>query len=118
MKPALEALPSLPRDADGPVFKAPWEALAFSLAVKLHEQGLFSWKEWSECLGATIRDAQAAGDPDLGDTYYLHWVKALERLMIERGLADESGLAELAAGIADDAHHHRELQLKHSGKNS
>ena len=118
MSSPLDALPSIPRDADGPVFRAPWEALAFGLAVKLHEQGLFTWKEWSESLGAAIRDAQAAGDPDLGDTYYLHWVKALERLMIARGLADESGLAELAAVIADDARHHRELQLKHSGKDA
>lgn len=94
-----------------PVFNAPWEALAFALALQLHQQGLFTWTEWADTLAQVIRDAQAEGDPDLGDTYYLHWVRALERLMIGRGLADEQGLAELAAAIADDARHHRELQL-------
>lgn len=107
----LDALPAIPRDEAGPVFRAPWEALAFGLAVKLHEQGLFTWPQWSESLGAAIREAQARGDPDLGDTYYLHWVKALERLLVERGLADAAQIAELAAAIADDARHHREVQL-------
>ncbi len=97
--------------AEAPVFNAPWEALAFAMALQLHQKGLFTWNEWAETLAQVIRDAQAEGDPDLGDTYYLHWVRALERLMIGRGLADEQGLAELAAAIADDARNHRELQL-------
>lgn len=110
--PAAMDMPAgIPRDAEGPVFNAPWEALAFGLALQLHQKGLFTWTEWAETLAATIREAQAAGDPDLGDTYYLHWVRALERLVIGRGLADEQGLAELAAAIAEDARHHRELQL-------
>ncbi len=96
---------------DGPVFKAPWEALAFGLALQLHQQGLFTWTEWAETLAAVIREAQAEGDPDLGDTYYLHWARALERLMIERGLADERRIAELAAAIAEDADHRRQQQL-------
>ena len=102
-------------EAEQPVFKAPWEALAFGLALKLHERGLFTWKEWAETLSAVIRDAQAAGDPDLGDTYYMHWVNALERLVIGRGLADAALLAGLAADIAREARHHRELQLKNGG---
>ena len=97
--------------AEAPEFNAPWEALAFAMALQLHQKGLFTWNEWAETLAQVIRDAQAEGDPDLGDTYYLHWVRALERLMIGRGLADEQGLAELAAAIADDARNHRELQL-------
>ena len=101
----------IPRDAAGPVFNAPWEALAFALALQLHQKGLFTWTEWAETLAATIREAQAAGDPDLGNTYYLQWARALERLMIGRGLADAQGLADLAAAIAEDARHHRELQL-------
>jgi hypothetical protein len=41
----IDALPQLPRGKDGPVFAEPWEAQAFALAVKLSEQGHFSWKE-------------------------------------------------------------------------
>ena len=39
------ALPGLTRDDGGPVFKAPWEAQAFAMALALHERGLFTWKE-------------------------------------------------------------------------
>ena len=43
----VETLPDLPRDADGPVFREPWEAQAFAMAVSLHERGLFTWPEWA-----------------------------------------------------------------------
>src|SRR5262249_894852 len=77
---AAEAVPSIPRDDDGPVFRAPWEAQAFAMALALHERGLFSWPEWAAMLAAEIKRAQAAGDPDTGETYYLHWLAALERM--------------------------------------
>ena len=102
----------IPRDAGEPVFKAPWEALVFGLVVNMHERGAFSWPEWAEALAAVIREAGAAGDPDRGDTYYLHWVKALERMIIGRGLADESLLASLAHAIEEEADHRREQQLR------
>jgi len=101
----------IPRDEGGPVFKAPWEALAFGLVVKLHERGVFSWKEWADALAAVIREAGAAGDPDRGGTYYLHWVKALERVVIGRGLADETLLAALADALEKEGEHRREQQL-------
>jgi nitrile hydratase accessory protein len=103
--------PDIPRDAGGPVFKAPWEALAFGLVVNLHERGMFSWGEWADALAAVIREAGAAGDPDRGDTYYLHWVKALERIVIGRGLADESLLAALADTLEKEGEHRRAQQL-------
>jgi nitrile hydratase accessory protein len=90
---ATEAVPSIPRDAAGPVFRAPWEAQAFAMALALHEQGLFTWGEWAATLGAEIKRAQAAGDPDRGDTYYGHWLAALERIVIEKGVAKPDMLA-------------------------
>ena len=101
----------IPRDDGGPVFKAPWEALAFGLVVNLHQRGLFSWTEWADALAAAIREAGAAGDPDRGDTYYLHWVKALERLVIGRGLADRNLLAALAETLEKEGEHRRAQQL-------
>jgi len=41
---AASVLQDLPRDADGPVFREPWEAQAFAMALTLHERGLFTWK--------------------------------------------------------------------------
>lgn len=90
--PDLAALPALPCDAEGPVFREPWEAHAFALAVTLHGKGLFTWPEWAETLASEIRAAQAAGDPDTGETYYRHWLKALERLMVEKGVTDRAAI--------------------------
>lgn len=89
---AAEAVPGIPRDAEGPVFRAPWEANAFAIAVVLYQKGLFSWPEWSAMLGEEIKKAQAAGDPDTGETYYLHWLATLERMVAEKGAASEETL--------------------------
>jgi nitrile hydratase accessory protein len=79
---------NIPRDEDGPLFCEPWEAEAFALAVSLNERGLFTWKEWAKILGEEIKKAQAAGDPDTGETYYRHWLATLERILAEKGVAD------------------------------
>jgi nitrile hydratase accessory protein len=70
-----------PADADGPVFREPWEAQAFALALALHERGVFTWPEFATALAGAIAAAQAAGDADRGDTYYGHWLAALESLV-------------------------------------
>jgi len=90
---ASEAVPGIPRDADGPVFREPWEAQAFAMALALHERGLFTWPQWAATLADEIKRAQAAGDPDTGETYYHHWLAALERLVAETGVASRETLA-------------------------
>ncbi len=89
---ATSEVPSIPRDADGPVFREPWEAQAFALAVALHERGIFTWAEWAAALAAEIKRAQAAGDPDTGETYYRHWLAALEGLVAEKGVTSAETL--------------------------
>jgi nitrile hydratase accessory protein len=90
---ATNEVPSIPRDADGPVFREPWEAQAFAMTLALHERGVFTWSEWAAALGAEIKRAQGAGDPDTGETYYLHWLAALERLVAEKGVTSGETLA-------------------------
>jgi len=75
------------------VFAEPWQAQAFAMAVELHEQGLFTWPEWAATLAEEIKRAQGEGDPDTGNTYYLHWLAALERLVTEKGVASGAELA-------------------------
>ena len=89
---ATEAVPGIPRDDDGPVFREPWEAQAFAMTLALHERGLFTWPEWSATLAEEIKRAQAEGDPDSGETYYRHWLAALERLIAEKGVASRDTL--------------------------
>ena len=91
------AVPGIPRDRGGPVFREPWEAQAFALALALHERGLFTWPEWAATLADEIKYAQAQGDPDTGDTYYRHWLRALERLAAEKAAADPASLARYRA---------------------
>jgi len=75
-----------------PVFREPWEAHAFALAVSLHQRGLFTWPEWAAALAAAITAAQAAGDADTGETYYHHWLAALERLVAAKGASTAAEL--------------------------
>jgi nitrile hydratase accessory protein len=90
---APEAIPGIPSDPAGPVFGEPWEAQAFAIALALHRRGLFTWTEWSATLADEIKRAQAAGDPDTGETYYRHWLAALERLVADKRLSDQAELA-------------------------
>ena len=85
-------VPGVPRDADGPVFREPWEAQAFAMTLALYERGLFTWPEWAAALATEIKRAQGEGDPDTGETYYAHWLAALERLVAEKGVTTEQTL--------------------------
>jgi nitrile hydratase accessory protein len=89
---ATSAIPGIPRDHEGPVFREPWEAQAFAMALTLHERGLFTWNEWAATLADEIKRAQARGDPDTGETYYRHWLATLERLVAEKGVASPATL--------------------------
>jgi nitrile hydratase accessory protein len=71
---------------DEPPFREPWEAQAFAMTVKLHEAGHFTWPEWAAVLSEEIAEAQKRGDPDLGTTYYHHWLGALERMVVAKGI--------------------------------
>lgn len=90
---ATQSVQSIPRNDEGPVFREPWQAQAFALALSLNERGVFTWKEWAAMLGEEIKKAQAAGDPDTGETYYHHWLATLERIVAEKGLSDPRTLA-------------------------
>ena len=92
-------LPGQPRDETGPVFREPWEAQAFAMTLALHERGLFTWPQWAATLAEEIKRAQAAGDPDTGETYYRHWLNALERLVAENGVTDAAALALHERGL-------------------
>jgi nitrile hydratase accessory protein len=112
---ATQAVPSIPCDAEGPVFREPWEAQAFAMALALYDRGLFAWPEWATILGDEIKKAQAAGDPDTGETYYQHWLNALERMVAEKGVTDASTLRRYHDAwdhAADRTPHGTPIELK------
>ncbi|HEY2862940.1 MAG TPA: nitrile hydratase accessory protein [Casimicrobiaceae bacterium] len=111
----MNALPSLPRDDAGPVFKAPWEAQAFAMALALHERGVFSWKEWAQALATVIGEIKARGDSDTGQDYYRHWLTALERIAATKGLVTDEALRarrEQWAQAARATPHGRPIELR------
>jgi len=103
-----------PRSGDAPAFAEPWQAHAFAMVVQLHERRLFSWTEWADALAAQIAAAQAAGDADRGDTYYHHWLAALEALVAAKGAGSADELARTAQAwdhAADRTPHGQPIQL-------
>ena len=109
------ALPGQPMCGDEPVFREPWEAHAFAMAVTLHQRGLFTWTEWAAALAAQITKAQAMGDADLGDTYYRHWLAALEALVAEKGASSAQELAHYRDAwdrAADRTPHGQPIELQ------
>jgi len=83
-----------------PPFAEPWQAEAFALAVSLSAAGHFTWREWSETLGAELAAAAARGEPDDGTHYYEHWLAALERLTVAKALAEPTQLHDRKAAWA------------------
>ena len=90
----LDALPALPHDEDGPVFRAPWEAQAFAMALELHRRGVFTWSEWAATLSAEIAAANARHEHDDGSHYYERWLAALETLAARKAVVGDAELAD------------------------
>jgi nitrile hydratase accessory protein len=112
---ATREVAGIPRDDNGPVFREPWEANAFAMAVMLHRRGVFTWKEWTAALGEEIKRAQAAGDPDTGETYYRHWLATLERLVAEKDVTSTEMLHRYRNAwdhAADRTPHGKPIALK------
>lgn len=84
--PELDGVAAIPRDEEGPVFRAPWEAQAFAMVVKLYERGHFTWKEWADRLAHEIARVRERGEPDDGTRYYEFWLTALETLVADKRL--------------------------------
>ncbi|HEV7600502.1 MAG TPA: nitrile hydratase accessory protein [Bradyrhizobium sp.] len=112
---AAAAVPGIPRDNDGPVFREPWEAQAFAMALALHARGLFSWPEWAASLADEIKRAQASGDSDTGETYYRHWLATLEKLIANKGVVSSDTLHRYRDAwdhAADRTPHGQPIELK------
>ena len=114
---AAISVPGVPRDADGPVFREPWEAQAFAMTLALYERGLFTWPEWAATLADEIKKAQAGGDPDTGETYYQHWLNALERMVAHKGVTDPATLKRYRDAwdhASDRTPHGQPIELRQS----
>lgn len=110
---ALQAVASIPRDTDGPVFPAPWAARAFALAVALNERGVFAWSEWSEILGPKVA-AETAFSPADAEAYWRAWLAALEEILGRKQVAAHADLLDLKEAwreAAERTPHGRPIEL-------
>ncbi len=94
-------------DADR-VFSAPWEARAFAIALRLSEAGLFGWDEFRERLIAEVGRAdrlRARDGTAAPGEYYKHFLRALERIVTDKGIASaaevEQRVRKIGSGIDD-----------------
>ena len=86
----------MPQSSDqGRVFAEPWQAHAFAMALQLHERGLFTWQEWADTLSTQITEDQRHGDPDDGQTYYHHWLGALEKMIVRLNIGTQEQIHDL-----------------------
>ena len=76
---------ALPRRNGELVFEAPWQGRVFGMALAVVERLGVPWAEFQRRLIAEI-----AAHPDA--PYYDSWLAALERLVLEHGLATSEEL--------------------------
>jgi len=117
----IDALPQLPRDEHGPVFAESWQAHAFAMAVKLSQDGHFTWSEWAAALASELAAAAKRGEPDDGTHYYEHWLATLERLVQAKGLLNDAALAERKEAWADayrHTPHGKPVELRTAGQDN
>ena len=86
---------------DVPAFCEPWEAQAFALVVALQDKGVFTTAEWATALGVEVHGDHAADD---GHDYYEHWLAALEKLMVAKGLVSTAAIDDATAAWERAAH--------------
>ena len=94
---------ALPRRNGELVFEEPWEGRAFGLAVAMSEGGIYEWAEFRDRF---VEETDADENSEVTVAYYRRWVRALERLVVDRGLIAptelESRAAAFATGELDD----------------
>jgi nitrile hydratase accessory protein len=92
----------IPTKEGEPVFHAPWEARAFAMAVTMFERGHYTWQEFQDRLIAEIASAGAGGNRAEGSApgYYEYWLRALEKLLSEKGLVMTDVVDDRASELA------------------
>ena len=111
----MERFPGLPRDAGGPVFRAPWQAQAFAMTLALYERGLFTWTEWAHTLALRIQAAPAGPGEDAADAYYRQWLEALEEVVAAKGASSPPELQRYRQAwdhAADRTPHGQPIELQ------
>jgi len=90
--PADAALKPLAAADGEPAFAEAWQAQVLAIADTLVQKGLFSAGDWSNALGAALREAESRAEPDTQETYYRAALSALETLVAEHSEIDRRAM--------------------------
>ena len=80
------------KDEQQSVFAEPWEACIFAIEVKLSENSLFKWPEWSDALTKEIKMEKEKELPEFNKTYYQFWLSALETILLDKNMLNKTDL--------------------------
>ena len=97
----LQGAAAPPRSNGELVFAEPWEGRAFGLALALHAEGAFTWKDFSAGLARSIARWEGAHPPGEAYSYYRCWLEALEQILEERGVVDRAATLERAEHLGE-----------------
>lgn len=100
-KPFLSLLPKHSGKREPPIFQEPWQAKVFALTVELYSKGQFSWRDWTTMLSEELNDRSKTFGTAKESSCYDHWLRALEKLVLERGIADRISLDKRKEAWAD-----------------
>jgi nitrile hydratase accessory protein len=97
---------AIPRRNGEPVFNEPWESRIFGAAVALCERGLFDWDEFRDRLIAEIgsADAHVSDSAQPPPAYYEHFLSALERLLVDKGICAGEEIDRLINSESPEEH--------------
>ncbi len=94
---------ALPRKNGELVFDEAWQGRIFGMTVAMSHAALFEWREFQARLIAEIARAEREGE---ATTYYERWLRAFERLVVDKGLLDQGDVTrrhgEFESGRRDD----------------
>ncbi len=71
----------LPRLDDEPTFNDAWQAQVLAIAQNLIAEGAITADDWSNALGAALRELQVDAESDTVENYYQAALNALETLL-------------------------------------
>lgn len=81
----------LPRLDDDPTFNEAWQAQVLAIAQNLIETGAIAADDWSNALGAALREVQVTAETDTVENYYQAALNALETVLQTRcGISDKA----------------------------
>ena len=82
-------LPFTNKTVDQIIFQNPWHSQLFAITVQMSEKGNFSWKEFVEVFGESLKKQRSlAKNLDGSNDYFSCWLNALEEILIIKKISN------------------------------